>query len=605
VILSILVDDLGHYDTSATNPNAPTLNIGALADEGLRLSRHYAYKWCSPSRRSFLSGRFPVHISGEQASTCSNYLPTNFTLLSGKLKQAGFMCHFIGKGHLGYQTEDHLPINRGFDSHVGYLGGGQHYSYGLPNVEGKFNPQQDRDFWHDHAPAEDVLDEVYYSTNWYSERAVGIIQAHDVSKPLWLHLSYQAVHAPRDEVPSWERHEFDPQFCGGLTIPISNMSGAENCRIYADMLWVMDSGVGNVTRALRERGLWDETLVLVSSDNGGMGPGNNYPLRGQKTEPWEGGTRVVAFLAGGFLPAGLAGTTSDVFIHIADWYATFASLVGVDSSDTDRTSYDIDSINIWPYLTGEAKGEPREFLPITEGSIIWKSQYKLMINAEATHDYTKDCGRTKIDLVCTPANPCLFDLLEDPGEQKNIQAAHPDIVTKLLAKLQTYEVYTSASMSDEELRPYQCVPYIKDSNFWWNQKHGYRGIFLGPCCSTSWSPCFAAGRESCGSIDRYQDCSTCMLQHSDALEAAGCNWTEHTKIIKEVCPTEDAPTPPPSPPAQCQQAATVQCGAFTTYDDCKSCMWKHHTDLIAAGCDWDNMHSKIIKSVCPPQLQYV
>ena len=73
----------------------------------------------SSSGRSFLSGRFPVHGGTGQAMACSNWLPLNFTLLSGKLWQAGFANHFIGKGHLGYQTTDHLPINRGFDSHVG------------------------------------------------------------------------------------------------------------------------------------------------------------------------------------------------------------------------------------------------------------------------------------------------------------------------------------------------------------------------------------------------------------------------------------------------------------------------------------------------------
>ena len=77
-----------------------------------------------------LSGRFPNHITGTQAETCSNYLPLEFELLGAKLKRASYSTHFIGKGHLGYQTTDHLPINRGWDSHVGYLGGAEQYSWG-------------------------------------------------------------------------------------------------------------------------------------------------------------------------------------------------------------------------------------------------------------------------------------------------------------------------------------------------------------------------------------------------------------------------------------------------------------------------------------------
>lgn len=111
VIVTLLIDDLGYYDTSVWNPAAPTPTIGALADEGLRLDRQYTYWYCSPTRRSFLSGRFPAHIGGGQADICSNILSLNFTLLSDKLKQAKFNCHMIGKGHLGYETEDHLPTN--------------------------------------------------------------------------------------------------------------------------------------------------------------------------------------------------------------------------------------------------------------------------------------------------------------------------------------------------------------------------------------------------------------------------------------------------------------------------------------------------------------
>ena len=119
-VVTMLIDDLGFWDTTVNgNDLSPTPKLAELSTGGQILKRFYVYKVCSPTRRMMLSSRFAVHITGSQAKVCSDYLPLNFTLLSGKMKQAGFRNHFVGKGHLGYQSEDHLPVNRGFDSHVG------------------------------------------------------------------------------------------------------------------------------------------------------------------------------------------------------------------------------------------------------------------------------------------------------------------------------------------------------------------------------------------------------------------------------------------------------------------------------------------------------
>ena len=104
--------------------------------------------------------------------------PLEFTLLSGKLKQASppYETHFVGKGHLGYHTTDHLPVNRGFDSHVGYLNAAEDYHYGNKDY---YTTQQcaawaspdngkscEKDMWHDHGPGSDIVDQIYYSANF-------------------------------------------------------------------------------------------------------------------------------------------------------------------------------------------------------------------------------------------------------------------------------------------------------------------------------------------------------------------------------------------------------------------------------------------------------
>merc|ERR1711971_144869 len=123
------------------------------------------------------------------------------------------------------------------------------------------------------------------------------------------------------------------------------------------MLHMLDQAVMNVTAALKSRGLWDNTLLVFSADNGGVGQfGNNHPLRVHKHDPWEGGTRTTAFVSGGFVPTRLRGTNSGAkLVHVSDWYATFCELAGVDPKDDAYIQgkvRSVDSVNVWPMLTG-------------------------------------------------------------------------------------------------------------------------------------------------------------------------------------------------------------------------------------------------------------
>jgi len=463
------------------NPLSPTPNLESLASEGVKLNRHYVFKYCSPTRRSFLSGRYPIHINEGQADICTDHLPLNFTILSQKLKQANFACHFVGKGHLGYETTDHLPVNRGFDSHVGYLHGAETYAYGNHTQE-----YFTKDFWHDFLPGSDVVEEIYYSTNWYTERAIDIVQKHNKNKPLWLHLPYQAVHAPISDTPAWEHMPKTTTFWN---------------QHYGDMLYVVDKGIGNLTAAIKRRGMWNDTLMIFSSDNGGINnQGNNYPFRGEKMTPWEGGTRVMAFLTGGFLPSELRGTTNDHFLHVADWYPTLCRLVGVDPTDNaiqNGKTYPIDGVDVWPLIVGEGNvTNSREFLPVTSVSLIWKGQYKLITKAGNTSWYAPNnerfpdnrtdwpCRNNATDqprcLVCFEKSPCLFDILADPQERKDLSKVHPDIVNKLQIQLATYTRYVTGKMSAHDLKKYTCIPNYSN-NTWWGPPL-YPNVYAGPCC---------------------------------------------------------------------------------------------------------------------------
>ena len=249
-----------------------------------------------------------------------------FTLLPAKLKQAGFAGHMIGKGHLGYQTTDHLPIRRGFASHRGYLQAWEQYQHGLQpscdvpqdadlpgdnggNGTGQWPPPGGapraanchKDFWVDAGPADQaLLDSLFYSTNIYAERAIELIKAN--RDPLYIHLTWQAVHGPYTPAPAWESLQPSSPYYSNYCPPpgvaqtqvqhercdFGSMLKVVECVLKppsssgrsADgvlLLAVGSDGMANVTAALRATGRWDDALLVVSSDNGGIGPGNNFP----------------------------------------------------------------------------------------------------------------------------------------------------------------------------------------------------------------------------------------------------------------------------------------------------------------------------------------
>jgi hypothetical protein len=136
-IVSIISDDHGYFDLSYRgNTNVTTPNLDQLFKSGIDLSHHYSFKYCSPSRRSFVTGRWAMHL-GELNNNGYTGIDIRFSTLADKLKTVGWRSVLIGKTHWGTKAPVHLPINRGFDEHVGYLGG-------KPRTQ----PQQNRKLMH-------------------------------------------------------------------------------------------------------------------------------------------------------------------------------------------------------------------------------------------------------------------------------------------------------------------------------------------------------------------------------------------------------------------------------------------------------------------------
>ena len=366
-IMMLLVDDLGHNDVGWKNPQISTPTLTSLAKQGIQLGHHYVFKYCSPTRASFLTGRLPYHAHQWNLDEHSPWgTSLNMTFLSAKLKGVGYSTHMIGKWGVGFFAPEYLPTSRGFDTSSGFLGSGEDH----------FNQRSDGagcavDFWKNQGPDHrngtydawvyrDDIETLFRSrreremlneSEARTRTAVGgeMLPASAVATepPMFLFMAFHNVHSPL-QAPQWLIDKQDPSLCTTRRT-----------------LHAMVEAVDNVTTVLmahlKQNDMYKDTVIVFSADNGGApGVGSNYPLRGCKSTFFEGGVRSVAFVHSPLLPAATRGTLVDGLVHICDWYATFASLAGYEPSDSGAGRYDTDSINMWPLLRGNTTQSPRQ-----------------------------------------------------------------------------------------------------------------------------------------------------------------------------------------------------------------------------------------------------
>jgi arylsulfatase A-like enzyme len=222
------------------------------------------------------------------------------------------------------------------------------------------------DLWRDHAPArgEDGGEFAEYK---YAREAVKIIRRHahhHQEKPIFMYMAFQCAHSP-DSADVYDQVYYED----------TEETYTKDFADYNGMVTIIDSAIGNITRALKKNNfMWSNSLFVFTSDNGGPTAmavsghsGNNFPLRGGKFTVWEGGVRVPAFIAGGLVPKSLHGSKRSGHMHIADWWATFAGLAGYDPSDDKEGLPPVDSIDMWKYLMGEEHNSPRREVPLCSG----------------------------------------------------------------------------------------------------------------------------------------------------------------------------------------------------------------------------------------------
>lgn len=403
-LIVILTDDQGWGDVGFNgSTDIHTPHLDALAASGVVFTQGYvSHPYCSPSRAGLLTGKYQQSFGHESNPGYPEFedeipdgLPLDEVLLSEILSENGYVTAAVGKWHLG-DHPDFWPTNRGFQEWYGFSGGGMNYwGHAKDPIRGVL---------HQGRPV--PMEELSYLTDDFTKASVDFLKKQG-RKPFFLYLAYNAPHAPIQATRAY--------LAGTDYIE----DGARSA--YAAMIAGVDAGVGEITSALVEQDILDNTLIVFLSDNGGHGLGSSCgPYRGWKGMLYEGGIRVPFCLS---WPAKLeGGKVYDEAISALDIFPTFLKAAGLPADDIAS-----DGINLLPYLSGEKEGLPHDELywRYTNGAgyAVRKGDFKLVSQHKKALS--------------------LFNMKDDPYEQNSLVTKLPEKVSELQV---LYEIWNRNNM---------------------------------------------------------------------------------------------------------------------------------------------------------------
>jgi arylsulfatase A-like enzyme len=406
-IVFVLVDDLGYTDVGFNGGDIKTPNIDKLARAGAKLASLYVQPVCSPTRAALMSGRYPMR-HGLQVGVVRPWaqygLPLDERTLAEALRAAGYFTAIVGKWHLGHFQRAYLPTRRGFDHQYGHYNGALDY----------FTHVRDGGFdWHRN---DQVCKDAGYTTTLLGDEAVRLIDQHDTKRPLFLYLPFNAPHTPLQALPEH--------------LKLYEHVKDKTRRTYSAMVHAVDEQVGRIVAALAKRGMLEDTIIILSSDNGGpvnLGATNGL-LRGGKGGLYQGGVLAAAFVT---WPRHIkGGTTITEPLHTVDWYPTLVKLAG---GSLDQ-KLPLDGKDIWGVLTAGQKSPHEDILiNVTPGGgALRRGDWKLVLNGNNPDNPDGKGVKKKQELVE------LFHLGKDPSEKTNLAAQEPERVRELRARLEAY-----------------------------------------------------------------------------------------------------------------------------------------------------------------------
>ena len=443
-ILLFLVDDFGARDLGCYGSSFyETPAIDHLAAEGQRYTQAYAaHPRCVPSRYGLFTGRFPAR-DGCPGNTY-NIAPETYTLAEA-LKDGGYATFFAGKWHLSKKPEE-LPNAQGFDINVAGGAAGAPRSYFAPYNKSK-NP-------HHKAALIQGLDDAKegeYLTDRLTDETVLFLRNHAASgsdKPFFAVLAHYAVHTPleaKDKDAQYFERKLGPQDKEEFILRDGSTKLEQENAVYAAMIRSTDESLARLLKTLDELKLSDNTLIILTSDHGGLSnrgasstrplATSNLPLRAGKGHLYEGGIRVPFIVRWPGVVS--AGASCDAIVTGTDLYATCLAAAGLEP----EPNHHIDSVSIMPAIQGEA---------FERGAILWHSPRPRTSSTGDTASSALRLGKHKIIKFYYPSVRYeLYDLLNDPEENENLFQADREICRQLSTLLNSRLV---------ELGAIQAVP---------------------------------------------------------------------------------------------------------------------------------------------------
>jgi len=447
-IVYILADDLGYGDVQCLNPERgkiATPQIDRLAAQGMVFTdTHSGSSVCTPTRYGIMTGRYSWRTRLQKSvlyGYSSPLLAPDRLTVAGFLQQQGYKTAGIGKWHLGLtmQTTDGKDINQSGMTNVdwtapildGPVNHGFDYFYGISaslDMHPYIYIENDRfvgecttfKAFHRKGPAQEDFEAIDVLPQ-LGRKAVEFIKRQDSSVPFFAYVALTSPHTPIVPTESWQ--------------------GKSGFGSYGDFVMQTDAVIGEIVTAVDAAGFGENTVVIVTSDNGcskaagitKLEAQGHYPsaqFRGSKADLWDGGHRIPFIVR---WPAGVkAGTRSDQTICLADLMATCADLLGVKLPNTAGE----DSVSFLPAFQGKPIVSTRA--GVIHHSISGHFAYRLgkwkLLLAKGSGGWTSPTEKQVPE-----GNPIaqLYDMETDPGETTNLYTTHPEVVERLLKQLES------------------------------------------------------------------------------------------------------------------------------------------------------------------------
>ncbi len=441
-----LVDDLGKEDLGIEGSTFyETPNIDALAERSLRFDRGYsACQVCSPSRAAIQTGKTPARVGitdyiapngntqPEKWSRNTPLLPAPYRLempleevtIAEALKDQGYRTFFAGKWHLG--GDGFTPSEQGYDVNVGG------YHYGTP--PGGYHPPYNNPKLPDGPPGEEL------PVRLGQETAKFIREQSAREEPFFAMLSFYSVHGPiQCSKARWEYFQAKAERLGltKRTEPRFKLDRGKEVRqvqdhpVYAGMMAALDDAVGVVLDELKALGIEDETVVIFTSDNGGVSSGDGFatsalPMRGGKGRQWEGGIRQPFYI---HWPGVTKGGVTEVPAIGMDFYPTVLEIAGAPL----RPQQHQDGVSLAPVLKGEKDLERPLFWHYPHYGNQGGEPSAIMLQGEWKLIHYFEDGRDE-----------LYHLPTDAGEETNVAAENRDRVASMKSALEDWQKEVAA-----------------------------------------------------------------------------------------------------------------------------------------------------------------